>query len=81
MSGFFAGRSYYAKGNQVRAAAIHRDNGDGTTSVSLGFGVLEVNEFIENAEAAAKEIARLLNAAAITVNPSGISPASDGGGA
>lgn len=81
MSGFFAGRSYYAEGNHVCVAAIRQDNGDGTTSISFGIGLLVVNEFIKNSEAVAEAIAGLLNAAAIAVNPSGMSPASDGGGA
>lgn len=78
MRSIFAGRTYRAEGNQVWTNAVEHKNKDGSTSISLGFGLLTVNEHLTNPEEVATEIATLLNAASLP-QPSPALGAGEGG--
>lgn len=67
MTSVFAGRTYSARGADVRVEPRSRPHSGGGWSTSLGFVLLTISPALdgETREAAAAEIAELLNAAAL----------------
>lgn len=51
--------SYYAEGRVVRKAPLSRKRDDGTTSITIGFPVCTISEYL--ADDAAATLAELLN--------------------
>lgn len=62
-------KPYSADGRQVRKDPVSTPNPNGSQSVTLGFPVLTVSDWVKDPEAAAQWIADLMNADAMKGHP------------